>query len=408
MSGATWADVKVYLDEEEIDCDLVSRIAIGSQGFGIYRQGSPHTCTLDLLVPWTDDLAHATDIQVVAVVDDYGFSMPSGVYDTGLTWEWCLFKGTIADRQGAGPDLTGQGKISCQFTGTDSDTFNRRAAFNDFAGCGLDDLIEEASTAVGHGGAGKNAFPDNTDLAIDNEDFDQKKAIGALLQPSMAGWGIWATHEWTWDGDPANTDFRWRPSAYIDSADTTYRELVNHEAAWLYGYTDVGRTIADAYKKVVVTGRNFGGATQGSDNTGDGFRSIKIASEFNTNAICDDAASRLIARQTDRRQNQLLGIKANIDNTFFRHYDEYADVTDAAEIAFHLLHSTRLGDEHQWFFPSLDANTWPSFADPIEEPLKELIGWNEYATQLTYCSGRVLEWSPAGGWTVTWQQRNKN
>lgn len=419
--------VRVFLDEEEIDCDLVGRIAIGSQGFTLYKQGSPHTATFDLLVPWDHAYATADKVQIIATMIEHDYTPGPDVYEnTGAgTWEWCVFKGTIEDRQGVGPRLFGSRAIRCRAVGTDSNVFNKRVAISDFAGTGLRGLLEEVSDAVagGHDGAGKNGFPDEKYGAVDNEDFEERQTAGAILYPTMAGWGCWATHEWPWDGDPENTTFRWRPFAVLlgQAGDANMEEYANQwresraiRRPWLLEYVDAGTAKGDAYRKVVLTGRNFSGPTKGSAEwtyDGIGQRSIRIDTEFNTDALCEDRAQGLIDRQPDGQENRLYAIRVNINAYLYQSlaFDEETDIGHSLHHeCYALLHGTRLGDIIILNLPRDGWTHWPEEFEPIGDELASLMVQNNDGQSAGYLSGRTLEWVPQSGWTVTFSIRNHN
>lgn len=426
--------MRAYLDGEEVDCDLIGRLGISSQGFTGYRQGSPHVCSIDLLVPWTHDYAKARDLLVVAefpATDQY--AAPPGVFDayaddpdTGTTWSWVLFRGTIEDRKGVGPRQPVESRaIRCRFLGDDSNVLNRRYDTDSLGSGSYRGMIDDINTALDadepKGGAGWQSFPNGTDGAQHIPATEDRQTLGAWLQPAGAGWGIWPTVEWVgWDGgvDLDLIKYRWRPSAWTQASqedDNAYRDKTYLYDPWLIGFPDCGSSFDDSYYKVVVTGEDSGGSpTKGSAEYATGLlgrRSIRVSSYFDNHTDCATRAQGLIDMQMSETPNRIYGAEVWIDSYLKRCLDTavggptgtgYTD-GEAHAAAFGLLHSTRAGDLIEWWFPSLETNDWPADALELEDEWMELVGVDETGNTITRLTGRVLEWFPHSSWRVTFQ-----
>lgn len=407
--------VELYLDGDLIDCEDYGNLTVATGIYGPIKQGSPHTCSVDVYSP-SYDIGAYSEVQVVLTTpdpDDITAPPDCFTYDDGDVAKMCIFKGRVQARQGTGPNLGGHNTTRLSALGEESFIFNRRVAIAANPNSGYRAILENIMADVSEPDDGSLSFPTNATLQLDQPAIDG--AVGATLNTLAGPYGIWATCQWLWDAgdDPDLTAIYWRPSHFSTVAggvDTTYQQtVINQYHAWMLSWADVGMSWADNASTIRVKGETSGSvATSGSASSGApllyGKKLHTVTGWVDSDADCATAAGRLIDRLGDPNYDTVYDVHTQLDSYSKRHVTEGFTLAQANQVAIQW-GSALPGDIIQWFNNDTGAasTSWPTSnpdAASLEDEFELVLGFAKYSTVLSEITGTRWDWDNASGWTV--------
>jgi hypothetical protein len=400
--------IDLYLNGDLVDCDDYGNVNIGVGDFGPINAGTPHRATFDIYADWGSLLSERTIVTIIMTGPDPGTTAPTGVYDSGSAWEYCLFSGTLASRQGNGPNIHKPTVISTTWVGDDANIFNQKLSMAADTAVGHRGLVDNVATDLSIANTGVNGFTDNTFL--ESHQFAQTGSVGAFLQKAGAGAGTWVTCEWDWDG--AAADFVWRPTYFNETSgdvDMARQLLSTQRHMWLLDWRDVGVVFDDYYYRVRVEGRNSASVDKSGSDVGTqpaetGNRTVIVDTFIDNDPDCATAATHLIFRIGAAAQQKVYNVTGHLDllRNKLVGEDDSADVYNATEALLPTWEWAYLrpGDLIQWVAPTGGAIDWPATADALEAQFMAVINGDiDEASNFSLVTGATWSWTPQLGWS---------